>query len=275
MFKNRPHLLYISALLALASQGWSQDQTLSVKDTGRPLYDAIKQLRERYGWLINYQDPPIEHPDDMENRKPPAVGAPQNPSLAPRHRTISITYTPPKTDAAEERRRIIDEIVGKYTAAGAGQFQAYHKWVFSHVVPTSIKRATGNVESLTSLCDVKVSMPPANRSISESVTTILSQVSKQINVPIAIGMVPPNLFLGHHYLTEAENENACDVLSGVMENVNGLRNAAGAPPVHVVWSMLYDITSKQYFFNVGPVSTPGPAPTNPQMGPYIPRTPER
>ena len=249
--------------LALAGLGYAQDRTLSV-DSGRPLDEAVAQLQARYGWLITYQDPPYEHPDDMEPSKDAGPKAPRNGFIAPRHRRISVTYPEPRTGTDEERRKIIDGVVESFSAAGAGHFRVYHQWIFSHVVPTSVKRVSGAVESVTSLCDSTVTMSPAKRSIGDSVTEILSQVSQQMGRPAIIAMVDPNFILGRQYLTEAQNENACDALTLVFEDVNGVRNALGFSSSHVAWAMRYDIATKTYYFNVGPVPTPAPS-----QGPHI------
>jgi hypothetical protein len=204
--------------------------------------------------------------------EPPAAavpGAPTNRHISPRELSISVTYPTPKAGTAEERRKTIDGVVESFSAAGAGHFRVYHNGAFSHVVPTSVKRLSGEEAALTSVCDSTVSMPSAKRTIHSSLTEILSQVSLQIKVPIA-SMASGNLFLGHQYQTEAQGENACDLLSGVMEDVNGPRNAIGAPPVHVAWAMLYDIAGRAYYFNVIPVVAPAP-PRQPGLGTYVPQ----
>ncbi len=222
---------------ALAAVGAAQDRKVSV-DGGRPLYEAVKQLHQLNGWLVSYQDPPYEHPDDLAKAAPSgaAAGAP-NPRrhMSPLHRSIEITYPEPRTGTVEERRKIIDGIVERFSAAGAGHFRVQHNEDFSHIVPASVKRISGTVEKVTSLCDVSVSLPPKMRTMNESVTDIPSQVWRATNVPVVLGVFPGNLFLQRPYQAEAHNENACDVVDRVFESANAYRAEIGpADPPRLV-----------------------------------------
>jgi hypothetical protein len=271
MTKIKPRKMnkYAVLGLALGSLAYAQDQTLSVSDP-RPLYQAVRQLQRLYGWQVNYQDPPYENPSDMENSAAPplAAGGPNvRKHISPRERAISVKYSAPKTGTAEERRGIIDGIVEAFSAAGAGQFRVYHQGAFSHVVPASVKRVSGAVEPVTSACDVTVSLPPAMRTINDTLALTLPQISQGIGASVSLGMAPMNLLLGHQYPTEAVNENACNMLSGLLEEVNLGRTA---PPIHDAWVMLYDIVGRIYYFSVVPAPTPQPAP-NPRLGPYVPQ----
>jgi hypothetical protein len=271
MTKIKPRQMRISAVfgLALASLGRGQDQALSVSDP-RPVYRAVRQLQKLYGWQIDYQDPPYEHPGDMEDVAPPPVagGVPSvRKHISPRERTVSVKYSAPRAGTVEERRKIIDGIVEGFGAAGVGQFRVYHQGAFSHVVPASVRRVSGSVEAVTSACDVTVSMPPAMRTVNDSLALALPQISQGIGSSISMGMAPMNLLLGHQYPTEARNENACNLLSGLLEDVNWHRTA---PPVHDAWVMLYDIAGKMYYFSVVPVPAP-PQPADPRLGPYAPQ----
>jgi len=231
-------------------------QNITVEQ-GRPLYEAVKELRQRYGWLITYQDPPYEHPGDMMLRQ----GAPVR-HMVPRQMRISVDYTEPRDESPEERRRTIEEVVEGFSAAGAGQFRVYHSGSFSHVAPVSVRKAVGSVEMLPSMCEVTVSFPPAMRTIDESLSLILQQVSQQIHATIARGAEPANLFLGYAYPSDAENERACDLMVRTFESANPKRVAMGLPMIHVLWAMLYDPTAKEYFYNAAIVEPPPAQPLN-------------
>ncbi len=244
-----PILALIS--LALATVGTAQERKLSV-DGGRPLYQAIAQLHNLNGWLISYEDPPFEHPGDLEATAPTAPPGPPTTRthISPRHMKMEITYQESKTGAIEEQRKIVDDIVAQAVAAGAGNFRVYHNGQFSHLVPVSVRKVSGEMEKVTSICDVKVSLPQATRTLWDSVGLILSEVSHTSNIPVTLGMFPTNLFLQRRYQTEAQDENACDVLDRVLEDPNVHRNEIGAPLIHLAWVMLYDVAGKTYYFSV-------------------------
>ena len=261
---------FVFALLAialpLATQGQESKlllRTISVNN-GRPMMEAIDQLRARYGWLISYQDPPYEHPDDLMLRE----GAPRR-HMVPRRMSVSVDYMEPQAGDLQGRHRTIDRIVEGFSAAGAGQFRVHHWGSYSYVVPVSVKRANGVLENLPSICEMTVSFPPAMRTIDESLALILPRISQWVHAPIGRGADPINLFIGHRYLSEAEDEPVCALMSRIFEGPNPTRVAVHVPPVHIVWDLLYDATAKQYFFNAAGVNPPKAPP------PYVRVEPQK
>ena len=262
MFKIRLFQMIAITILGLVSVGGvsSQDRTLSV-DSHRALDAAVDQLHARYGWVITYQDPPYEYPDDLVNITPPGTmvdGILARKHMVPRKRSVTVAYSEPKTGSPEDKHKTLDEIVKGFREAGAGEFRIHHRGPVSHIVPKTVRRASGGWEQVSSLCDIEVSFPPAMRTIHESVMLILSQVSQRMGTHIFAGLMPWNRMLNGVYMTGAQNENACDALVEVLESVNFRRAEMHAPMIHGTWAMLYDPTIKQYAFNVSFIEAPKP-----------------
>jgi hypothetical protein len=242
-------------LSALGQEAKARQRTLSVNEES-PMYDAIRQLRARYGWLISYQDPPYEHPDDLVLSE-----GPRTKMLIPRRMRISVDYEEPEAADLKSQQRTIDQIVAGFGASGAGTFRVYHWGIYSYVVPLSVKRVNGVVENLPPLCEMTVSFPPAIRTIEGSLALILPRISQHIQAPIKRGVQPNNLFLGHSHPSEAQDEPICALMSRTFEGANWTLVSAGFKPVYLAWELMFEPTSKQYYFSVEKVDQPkGPIP---------------
>ncbi len=96
-------------------------------------------------------------------------------------------------------------------------------------------------------------------------------MSEKRATPIVLGTTPTNLFRQTWVFAGANDEPARDVLSRAFRDFSGQRPTQGPDAITLVWSMLYDPTDRQYWFNVGVVSagTPNGAPS--QQPPHTPQ----
>jgi hypothetical protein len=246
----------------LAVSCLSADRQLSSGDP-RPLADALMQLERRYGWQTTYEDPPYEHPEDLMDVVPASVKAvnPKARHLVPKGKSISITYKEPDDpQSVLERRATIEHVVKEFSSKGAGFFRVVHNGPWSNVVPTAVRRANGQIDAFQPVFDTRVSFPAAQRTIAETFSLIRAQIASKRGIQIRDGTIPINMFLSRQYLTDANDEKACDVLMRVFNDANGWMLGMGIP-APVAWRLFWDPTEKAYYFNAYVINQP-PTPSN-------------
>ncbi|MGH6848622.1 MAG: hypothetical protein ACREC0_14675, partial [Methylocella sp.] len=66
IFRARQVMIAICLMAAFSCNASASPNTITVQgQTGRPVAEAIEELEKRYGWQINYEDPPYVHYSDI------------------------------------------------------------------------------------------------------------------------------------------------------------------------------------------------------------------
>jgi hypothetical protein len=84
---------------------------------GRPLAAAVRELENRFGWVITYEDPPYEWPADVEDVTGAVSKSQRDPNrvLVPRVRAFVFEY--PENAAP---RDVLLGMLGEYQVTSAG-----------------------------------------------------------------------------------------------------------------------------------------------------------
>ncbi|MGH6812068.1 MAG: hypothetical protein ACREDM_06875, partial [Methylocella sp.] len=64
IFRARQAMIAICLLAAFLGNASASPKTITVQ-SGRRVAEAVQELEKRYGWQINYEDPPYVHYSDI------------------------------------------------------------------------------------------------------------------------------------------------------------------------------------------------------------------
>jgi hypothetical protein len=185
---------------------------------GRPLATVIRELENRHGWRVTYEDPTYEYARDLEDvtviarrgNVPP--GAPR--LLVPRDRLFRFEYN----TNSNRPQEVLPALVKTYNSASASDaFQVIQQGAIYHVVPTRSLDAKGEPRERRSRFDVAVTVDDRERSAYEMLDTVLKQVSASTGEQVGLGVVPMNLLMSAKLRGGAQKENARDVIVRTLE----------------------------------------------------------
>jgi hypothetical protein len=204
----------------------------------RPLLRALDALQDRYGWMVDYEDP--QYPADLDL-------APNEPSL-PRRRhpnvrnlkgSFSVEFNSgPAPDSPPDENSVLKIVVDSYNQSDAdGQFELRKEQDGRFdVVGTGVRDHHGEVSSREPILDLLITLKTERRSADETIALICEKVGQQSKIPVTP--------------------------SGIADDVPGLGTvAAGGMRVsarallsrtlatmveHLSWRLLYDVNGKSY-----------------------------
>jgi len=233
--------------------------TLTFEDY-RPLAVALDALQARCGAAINYEDPPYQNAADLEDVSTPQQRA-QSPGyhlMGPRKGTVSITAnTAAFTGSAADQLFLLTGLVNSYRGNGMpGDFAIEQANGQGYVIATRVMGRDGKMIDVKSPMKVQISVPSAQRSLYDTVATILDAVSAATGERVEPGAVPN--WLGPPLTFGAEQESARDALARLFSQIS-------QRPIS--YRLLFDPTLKWYMLNMywapGPNAQPSAAPSNP------------
>ena len=233
-----------------------QREQISVKDA-RPVASAIKLLEARFDRVITYEDPPLVHPEDTldvtesvrrDLHKYAPGKAPR--VIIPRGGEVSVEFS--RNDSVEDvLKRVLSE-AGRVTPSTT--FRTEERNGIIHVIPQSIKDATGETISVRSILDTPVEIPVQERTGMQMLEAWANAVSANSKKQIVIGTVPLQMFATYKDSQGLSFPNARDALTEILETVG--------KGTKLSWEFFYDPGLKLYALNIHRVIAPTPSETN-------------
>lgn len=183
---------------------------LSVVDH-RPLAAVIRELENRFGWVITYEDPSYEWAADVEDVTL-AVSKSPNPTnrvLVPRLGSFAFRY--PDTDDPRPIA-VLSAMLRDYNLTGYGEFRLIVSGSVFHVVPSMSANERGIPTPRQSRLDVAVTLDDRERSVRELVEEVLAQVRASTGNRVVLGANPIKSLIQTELRLGAKDEPARDVL---------------------------------------------------------------
>jgi hypothetical protein len=131
-------LAFLVLFAGAASGALQQDETVTIHvSDARPLASAIKELEDRYGWVITYEDPRYVDASDVEDvtwrRKDLDF---TKKVLAPRGGPFSFRYPVPAGVDAPDASALLGKLLEEYHRTGyPGVFRLARTGSVFHIVP--------------------------------------------------------------------------------------------------------------------------------------------
>lgn len=233
-----------SAVLGIAC-GQTIAQPVLSTDKPRPVMELMRQLENRYGWRIAYEEAPYENASDLVNVVSPVYLAthPGARLLIPKPQQLSVTVP-----AGAPVASAIGSIIDRANTNEGRSFAVSFDGDFAYIVPMLYRKKDGTVAAFQPMLDTPVNFAIGERTIRETVNRICTQVAAARGIPINEGTIPTNLY--HELQTAyANNEPARVVLSRIFETASAGHEAMAAPPIRATWDLLYDANEKAYYLN--------------------------
>ena len=206
----------------------------------RPLDQAIRAIRQQYGWIVDYEDPPYgpsDLVDDTDPRwrkaHPDAKGVTRVAGGAFR---AELTLADDMSSGSNGEKFLLHDLITQYHRSGnRGRFELRRETPkrFS-VVGTGA--ANGEAKPLL---DTVITIPAEERTTIDSIRLVLRAVSEKSGYKVDIGTGPINTLLASSKVGGQERP-AREILSKL----------ASATPLPLVWIVLYDADDTMYYFNL-------------------------
>ena len=214
-----------NAAMIVVCQGQDQPPVkLSVNDP-RPVAEAVKQLQEKYGWIITYEDPRLSNESDLLDETDPKYRQAHpggKRALTPKGGALEISYfVSPVTGKPENPRELLQMLLNAHAASdNPGRFELKQTGRVFHVIPEQVKDVRGRWAHQASILEIPITFPEKERSVLETLETITSALSSASQMKIVIGAIPLNLFVRHRTTQSASSEPARDVLIRTLDSTN-------------------------------------------------------
>jgi hypothetical protein len=222
--------------------------SISVNDA-HPVWEIARQLQERYGYAITYEDPRYSNDGDLEDvtlqvrkdlEKYPPGGAPKVIGMKLRSLTLSVPNSP--SISSEDMAGILERLVRAQEAQGTGgRFRVLQTGNQFHIVPTAVRDRNGTWIEQHSILDTPISLPSQGRTPGEMLKAICEAVDAAAQVKIAILTISGGI-AGHVIFTVgADQEPARTVL---------MRALALESP-NASWVITHDDANKYFLMITG------------------------
>lgn len=216
-----------ASIVALPRQMQAEELTI---DDPRPLGAAVLQFERRCHCIVTYEDlkwreEEVEDISGLIHHTPGAVKP-----LIPKGRRFAFTIS---NNIASEPRDVVraglQQMIAAFERAnGAGTFRLMQSESAFHIVPKS-----------AGVLDVPISFDRSERSLGDTISTILSAVTAVNGEKIKFGTVPINL-MKRTIVLDASKEPAADVLSRALKLTGRTFS----------WRLLYDFGLRDYALNL-------------------------
>jgi len=219
-------------------------------NNARPMLVAVDALRQEYGWLLDYEDPPYQSPYELrEGNSPTWRAAHPNgpPPWAPAGGEFSSTFAErPGLRAAatdDEKLQVLNKVVSDYNQSqNPGNFEVRRQSDGTYVISgNAVRDDIGSKRAIPPILDTTISIPIATRTVKATIDLIAQTVLARTG--IRIGIFSQSFALGPGVTVTAGGDNtaARDLLIQTLK-------ASNRPPStrSWAWTLVYDPESSGY-----------------------------
>jgi hypothetical protein len=205
----------------------------------RPLAQILDALRQKYGWLVDYEDPQYVSQLDIVERPGPnetILSFPGGGTFVVDVPAGASASAPPVED------KTLRLIVDAYNqSSNPGRFELRkNEDGSSSIVGVGARDENGKISRQGPLFDLPVTLPTEERSASETVTLICQKITEHSHVQITLGVTPRNLIDYKNVKVGGAKAQARTLLSQTLESTGHT----------MYWRLLFDPKSKGYFLDV-------------------------
>jgi len=270
-------LLIVCALASAADQSsppkpklWDRatieqaDGTVSVRaDSSRPLQQAIEAIRQEYGWVVDYEDPPYESYDLVDNTdpgwrraQPDAKGVTR---VAGGRFTTTFSLGTDMSSGSPDEEQVLEKVVADYNASGnPGRFMVKREGADRFaIVGIGIRDSKGNYKAVPPVLDTRISLPPQEHDVVQAMKLISQALSEKSKHRVEPGNAPTNLAAQTRMTVGGDNLTARELFAQV----------AAATRLRTIWLLLWDADAGCYFINMDIAMEADHGPGPPKLNP--------
>jgi hypothetical protein len=210
-----------------------------VADSPRPLVQTLDALQQKYGWVVDYEDPQFISELDLVKTGDSGNRAPNSKLSARLPAGGSFTVEFPANAPDEEK--ILQLVVDSYNQSdNPGRFELRSGKSGTFVVGAEARDARGQISHQRAVFDVPITLAERQRTASDTVNLICRKISAQRGIPVTVGVSPRRL-LDHISVTVGGTKvSARDLLIQTLTSTHH----------RLYWRLLFDPNSKGYFLNI-------------------------
>jgi hypothetical protein len=218
-------------------------QVVQINATGpRPLLQAIDALQQKYGWVVDYEDP----------QYPPAMAGTANRPSPPNRSHANIAGTGenafsvqfnvgPTPDSRPDEEAVLMTVIDAYNqSGGAAEFKLLKERDAGFaVVAVGVRDISNEMASQQPVLDLPISLASERRSAGETIALICQKVSQASKAHISVNP------------TENLHENASVTIGGSsMEARTLLSRTLSSMGEKLYWRLIYDAGGKNYVLSI-------------------------
>jgi hypothetical protein len=208
--------------------------------SGLPLAQAITAVREEYGWVVDYEDPPYQSSYDLVER-----GDPGKRRMVARGGAFQSTYPvmPDMWSSPAVERKVLEKIVSDYNQSGMpGNFFVRQQSDGSFaIIGDSITSANGSKQPVPAILDTPVTIPAMPRNLYETLKLIGDALTLKTRTKVTALAYSANFAMQSMVSVGGTNVSVRSLLIQTAKQL----------PVATVWDLYYDPGTPMYFLNFG------------------------
>lgn len=213
-------------------------------------YDKPHQLRDiaidlqLRGWPVAFEEGPLISASDLVGRTAPNGRAILVRKVVPFYVEVPGNDLDAKDNHA--RMAVLNRILSSYSSLGNSDTYVVHSsGLYLRITP-----GRG-----TAVLDTAISFPEQKfADLQQLLQFVLNEVAQVSGVSMVLGNTPTNLFRHSPVVEVASNEPAREVIARAFAEINGPRLVEGLSPVALPWTVTYDPTNNQYWFDVNAIT---------------------
>jgi hypothetical protein len=199
----------------------------------RPLLQVLDALRQKYGWVVDYEDPWYASARDIVKSKQETPG-----TLLPAGGNFTVLL-PVDTTQEDQTLRLIVDAYNQSSNPGRFAMRRSVEGRF-YVVGTSARDEVNALSSQLPLFDRPVKIPLRRRTIADTIDLLCRALALQSHNSVSVGVSPRSVLAYATVKTGGGMVSARELL------IQSLK----AAPRDVYWCLLFDPTSKGYVLNL-------------------------
>jgi hypothetical protein len=199
----------------------------------RPVSQVLDALLEKYGWLVDYEDPQytsaadtVEAPGPRGITKYPSGGA------------FNFEFSA----KAPEEEKVLGQVLDAYNKTdNPGRFDLRNDGNGSfYVIGAAAREEKGAIAKQMILLDLTVNVPAEERSITDTLNQVCEELSVESHVQVIIGISPRSLLDHNKVKLSGSKATGRDLL----------RRSLEATHHKLYWRLIYDPSSKSYYLDI-------------------------
>jgi hypothetical protein len=203
-----------------------------VANSPRPLAQMADALRQKYGWMIEYEDPQFVSPSDLV-----VIEGPPKQTL-PAGGDFKIEFASNGVQA----EKVLQSAVDSYNqSANPGRFELRKVEGDTFVlVGVQAHDAGGKITAQQVLLDAQIAISNEKRTASDALNLICEKLSESRHIPVSLGITPRKILDRAEVSVGGSQASARALLS----------QALLATQRRLYWALIFDPDAKRYLLNV-------------------------
>ncbi len=217
-------MAFAVCVVQAAPQAAPDEVRIEVVNEMLPIAEAVKQVEQRFGRVVTYEDVSHAAPSDIVDiTDEVAKGKPRTTRIyVPRRDSIRLAYTSkyaaPDAQAGEALARLL--AVWNGGAGHSGKFRVERVVGGYHVIPVATKALNETTEPYTSPLDTRITVARAERDGLETLDVLAQAIADSSGRRVHPGNVPMNRLVRTRVTIGAENQTARKVLWRALQAID-------------------------------------------------------